>query len=277
MSFRTYRDVPGEDRSRLVAQIGAQRRRVSDRLSSIGSVVAVMSGKGGVGKSHVTASLALAVARRARAGVGVLDADLTSPTVARLLEATGPLVRDADGVRPAIGRDGVRVFSSDLLLPEGEPLRWRSEGDEAFAWRGALDASALREFLGDVVWGTLDVLLIDLPPGTDRLNDLVTLVPALAGAIAVTIPSEESRRSVLRAIRSASASNVSVLGVVENMSGYACGACGDVGPLFSGDAGAELSIELHLPLLAKIPFSPGGVDSTGAFDALATRVEELLA
>ena len=276
MTFRTYRDVTGEDRSQLVAQIGAQRQRVAERLASIGSVVAVMSGKGGVGKSHIAASLARAIARRAGAGVGVLDADLTSPTVARLLDASGPLTQEPGGIRPAIGRDGVRVFSTDLLLDEGEPLRWHAEGSEAFVWRGALDAGALREFLGDVAWGTLDLLLIDLPPGTDRLADLATLVPDLAGAIAVTIPSEEARRSVERAIRGAHASGVRVLGVVENMSGYACAGCGDIGPLFAGNAGAELAAEFDLPLIAQVPFFPGAAPDD-AFDALASRVEELLA
>jgi ATP-binding protein involved in chromosome partitioning len=275
VSFRTYHEVADGDRSGLAEQIGAQRQRVRDRLAGVGSVVAVMSGKGGVGKSYLTASLAAAAARRAAAGVGVLDADLASPTVARLLDARGPLAIDTGGVRPATGRDGVRVFSSDLLLAEGEPLRWRAEGSEAFAWRGALDAGATREFLADVAWGSLDLLLIDLPPGTDRLSDLATLVPTLAGAIAVTIPSAESQRSVARAIRSARACGVRVLGVIENMSGYACNACGDVGPLFAGDAGAELAATFDLPLIARVPFFPGPPrDET--FAHLATRVEALL-
>jgi ATP-binding protein involved in chromosome partitioning len=199
--------------------------------------------------------------------------------VAGLLDARGPVRADADAVHPVVARAGVRVFSMDLLLRDGEPMRWRSEGSEAFVWRGTLEAGALREFLADVAWGPLDFLLVDLPPGTDRLADLKALVPSLGGVLAVTIPTEESRRSVARAIRSAQADDVRVLGIVENMSGYACPECDGVGPLFPGDAGTALAREFALPLLARLPFTPaGGSSNAGAlFDGLAERLREVLA
>ena len=272
MSFRTYNEVAGDDRSQLGEQVGAQRQRVRDRLRTVKHVIAVMSGKGGVGKSYVTAGLALALAERDYR-VGVLDADLSSPTVARMLDAGGPLRIDGEGVHPARAGSGMRdaaatgvpvfrlplpsslvVFSSDLLLADGAPLMWKEPGTEQFVWRSVLETGALREFISDVVWGELDVLLIDLPPGTDKLTDLAQLVPDLAGAIAVTIPSEESRRSVERAMRSALSASVKLLGVIENMSGYECAGCGRIDRLFEGRAGDSLTAEFGIPLLAKLPF-----------------------
>jgi len=260
MTFRTYNDVAGEDRSRLAEQVGAQRARVAARLHSVRRVVAVLSGKGGVGKSYVAARIARAAAAVSR--VGVLDADLRSPTVARLLGAKGPVRLTEDALEPAVTADGIRVMSTDLLLAEGAPLRWREPATERFVWRGAMETGALREFLGDVGWGDLDLLLVDLPPGADGATDLVALVPELAGAVVVTIPSEEARRSVARTMRAASEAGIPLLGVVENMAGYRCGDCGAVGPLFSGDAGAVLAGEFSLPLLARIPFVPDSASAS---------------
>ncbi|MEO6445145.1 MAG: Mrp/NBP35 family ATP-binding protein [Gemmatimonadaceae bacterium] len=260
MSFRTYRDVTGPDRSQLGAQVGAQRARITERLAPVLSTVAVMSGKGGVGKSFVTASLALGAARRRSGGVGVVDADLKSPTMAHLLGARGPIHVSESGVQPAEGAGGVRVMSSAFLLEDGQPLTWREHPGERFVWRGVLEAGALREFLGDVEWGALDLLLVDLPPGADRLSDLAELYPLLAGAIAVTIPSAESHASVRRAMLAAQRAGVPLLGVIENMSGYACDGCATTRPLFAGNAGVELAEEFAVPLLARIPFRAGAGD-----------------
>ena len=260
MSFRTYNQIEGEDRSQLLAQVAKQRERVARRLESVDRVVAVLSGKGGVGKSYVAAALARELAQRPGNGVGVLDADLRSPTVAGLLGATGPLrVTDA-GVEPAIAEHGVRVVSTGLLLDEDQPLRWKEPAEARFVWRGTLESGTLREFLSDVVWGSLGLLLVDLPPGADGGVDLLELVPNLAGALVVTIPSEESRQSVARTMRSASEAGVPLLGIVENMSGHRCDGCGVVTPLFDGSAGEDLSADFGLPLLARIPFSSGSGD-----------------
>ncbi len=256
LSFRTYHQVNGDDRSQMLQQVEALRARVSERLKSVRSVVAVMSGKGGVGKSHVAAALALGATRQSIGGVGVLDGDLRSPTVARTLDARGPLrVTDA-GVEPARGREGIRVVSTDLLLRDGQPLTWREPGAERFVWRGALETNALREFLSDVLWGDLELLIVDLPPGADGVTDVHALVPALSGAVIVTIPSEESRRSVERTMRSALDEGIPLLGIIENMSGYRCPGCDDVRPLFAGAAGRELAEEFDLPLWGTVPFSP---------------------
>jgi ATP-binding protein involved in chromosome partitioning len=277
VSFRTYREVTGNDQSRLGEQVAEQRQRVRARLRDVARVVAIMSGKGGVGKSYVTAAIARGLIRRMPDAVGVLDADLSSPTTGRLLDAAGPLRVDDEGVHPARGSDGIVVCSMDLLLDEGAPLAWREPASERFVWRGTLEAGALREFLADVVWGALDILLIDLPPGTDRFDDLTELVPTLTGAIAVTIPSEESRRSVERAMRRAAQAGVPLLGVVENMSGYACADCGAIAPLYEGNAGAKLAETFGVPLLYRLPFLPGeGANGAKALDALAVSCMAVL-
>lgn len=261
MSFRTYHQVTEPDRSRLGEQVGQQRARVAARLAGVKRVIAVMSGKGGVGKSYVTASLAIGAARHLAGGVGVVDADLKSPTVARLLDTRGPVRANENGIHPPVSPHGVRVMSTAFLLDDGAPLVWREHPGERFVWRGVLETGALREFLSDVVWRTLDLLLVDLPPGADKLSDLAELVPNLTGAIAVTIPSDESHASVQRSMQAARQQGVPLLGVIENMSGYECGGCAHTRPLFSGDAGAALAREFGVPLLARVPFRPASAAS----------------
>ena len=276
LSHRTYHQVAGGDASGLGAQVAAQRLRVTDRLAHVARVVAVVSGKGGVGKTFVTAALARHVAPHCPRGVGVLDADLKSPTAARMLGATGPLRVEDAGVHPAVGHEGVKVVSTELLLEDGSPLQWTGPSGEEFLWRGVLETGALREFLADVVWGPLDLLLVDMPADSDRLGDLAALVPALTGALFVTIPSDESRRSVERAMRSARDANVRMLGVVENMSGYLCAECGTTVPLFEGNAAELLAATFQLPVLARVPLAPPGSRPEAALRALAAAFVEAL-
>jgi len=278
VNFRTYNEVHGEDRSRLLEQVVAQRTRVVDRMRGVERIIAVVSGKGGVGKSYVTAALARTLARERR--IGVIDGDLQGPTAARLLGASGPLHVGANGVEPAMTADGIRVMSTDLLLAEGAPFRARTDGGERFTRRGIVEAGVLREFFSDVAWGTLDLLLADLAPGAHALEDLAELVPGLTGVLVVTIPSDESRRAVARNVRRAGECGVRVLGVVENMSGYACGGCGETGPLFDGSAGADLAAEFAVPLLARLPFVASSTRHADAsqserLTALATALLEV--
>jgi ATP-binding protein involved in chromosome partitioning len=276
VSFRTYHQVTGADRSRLGEQVAQQRASVSARLARVDRVIVVLSGKGGVGKSYVTALLAVALARRQLA-VGVVDADLQSPTVARLLGVRDapPLVVTDDGVEPVIGRDGVQVISSDLLLDDGQALRWASDAPEEHVWRGVIETGVLREFLADVAWGELDVLLIDMPPEASRLDDLVALVPDITGALVLTIPTPESERSVARALHVARDAGVPILGIVENLSGYLCPTCNDVRPLFDGEAGARLAAAHEVPLLAHLPFSRAPLDAL--IPSIAPAVDAVIA
>ncbi len=127
-------------------------------------------------------------------------------------------------------------MSMALLIEPDAALTWRDPADAGFVWRGTQEHAALREFLADVAWGDLDVLIVDLPPGTQRLADLHGLVPNLAGALAVTIPSAASRDAVARALDLARARELPVLGLVENMAGVRCTKCGAVSPLYTGEA-----------------------------------------
>jgi ATP-binding protein involved in chromosome partitioning len=178
-------------------------------------------------------------------------------------------------VLPVIGQGGVRVISSDMLIDDGQALRWTSEVGEAHVWRGAMETGVLREFLADVAWGELDVLLIDMPPEASRLDDLVALVPHITGAVAITIPTSESERSVARALDVARDAGVPILGIVENLSGYLCPTCDERHPLFDGDAGRRLSAAHGVPLLVCLPFSRAPLDAL--IPSLASAVDAVLA
>lgn len=256
MRIRTYHELEGGDASDLGGQVRQQMEKVAHRLRDVRHVVAVMSGKGGVGKSLVAVAMAAAAGAAGRA-VALLDADLNGPTAARMLGvADRPLRIEAGAVVPPEGGEGVAVMSMALLLEEGAPLEWREPDAESFVWRGAQERGALREFLADVAWGRRDLLVVDLPPGPQRLVELAELVPGLAGAVAVTVPSSASRDSVERSLALCRQRGIPLLGIVENMSGYRCSGCGRRGPLFPGSAGEELAEAFQVPLLARVPFDP---------------------
>ncbi len=253
--MRTYHQLTDPDRSGLLDQIGAQRRRVAERLAGVKRIVAVMSGKGGVGKSYVTAHLARALARGGRA-TGVLDADLNGPTIPGLLQ----IAPNAPPHPPAVGLDGVKCISMGQFLAEGAPLAFTGPAAESFVWRGAMEASALREFLGDVEWGKLDVLLLDLPPGMQRYIELCDILGNPPPVLTVTIPTPESRDAVRRAMRAAVERGSELLGIVENM----------VGGELHGSAANELAAEFGVPVLARVPWHP----SKNVWNALMARVSD---
>jgi ATP-binding protein involved in chromosome partitioning len=244
---KRYRDIAGDGGSDVVGQVEAQQQRLAGRLRDVRAIVAVVSGKGGVGKSSVTANLAGAFARGGLR-VGVLDADLNGPSMAKMLGVRGrTLVVGAAGVEPPIGALGIRVMSMDLLLADdATPLTWEAPTQaEAHTWRGAMEANALREFLADTAWGVLDVLLIDLPPGTDRLATVAGLLPTLAGTVVVTIPSDVSRLVVRKSITVAQGVTAPILGVIDNMVG-----------MFPGPGGETLARDAGVPFLGSVPFDP---------------------
>jgi ATP-binding protein involved in chromosome partitioning len=243
--MKRYRDIVGDGGSNIVGQVEAQQARLGARLREVKAIVAVVSGKGGVGKSSITANLAGAFALTG-ARVGVLDADLNGPSMATMLGVRGrTLAVGAEGVEPPAGALGIRVMSMDLLLADdATPLTWAAPTQaEAHTWRGTMEANALREFLADTAWGALDVLLIDLPPGTDRLATIVGLVPVLAGTVIVTIPSDVSRLIVRKSITVAAAAPAPILGLVENMAGA-----------FPGDGAEGLARDSGVPFLGRVPF-----------------------
>src|SRR5262245_14803422 len=254
--MKSYRDIAGDGGSNIVEQVVAQQARLAARMAPIRASVAVVSGKGGVGKSSVTANLAGALAGRGLA-VGVLDADLNGPSMGKMLGVRGQTLRvEADGVRPAVSVEGIRVLSMDLLLAgDDTPVVWDAPTQaEAHTWRGTMEGTALREFLADTAWGPLDVLLIDLPPGAERLPTLLDLLPGLTGAIVVTIPSAVSHLVVRRAMTLARERGARLLGLVENMAGYVCPTCGALGPLFDGPGGELTAAQHGVPFLGRVPF-----------------------
>ena len=248
------------DKSNVLEQVLAQRERVAARLAHVKYVVAVMSGKGGVGKSALTANLAAAFGMHGRS-VGVLDADIHGASAAAMLGARGQqVVLGTTGVRPCIGVADVRVMSMDLFLDdESTPVNWRHPGGlaaDTFVWRGTLEANVLREFLADTDWGALDYLLIDMPPGADRFETLARFVPDLSGTLVVTIPSQASHLVVRRAIAAVRQAGVPILGLVENMAGLV-GPLGEVMyELFPGGDGASFAAEVDVPYLSTVPFDP---------------------
>jgi len=243
--MKRYRDIAGDGGSDVAGQVGAQLARLRRRLEPVRFIIAVVSGKGGVGKSTITGGLACAFALDGWR-VAVLDADLNGPSMAKILGARGGRLQVVDNeIEPPLGILGVRVMSMDLLLPsDAAPLVWDAPTQaEAHTWRGTMEANAIREFLADTRWGALDVLVLDLPPGTDRLATVVSLVPGLAGTVLVTIPSDLSQLIVRKSITVARGAGVPVLGLVENMAG-----------LFPGPDAAALAREADIPFLGAVPF-----------------------
>jgi len=270
----------------LFEDIAVVRSRVSERLCDVDRVVAVMSGKGGVGKSLVAASLALALARHG-ARAALLDADLNSPSLAKMLGLRGqPLRVGTSGVRPVQGPLGIALQSMDFLLQGEEALDWDGPRGEGSAVRSALEDAALGGLLGETDWGERDVLLIDLAPGPDRLPAVVGLLPEISAALAVTIPTEVSMLSVERSVRRACEAHVPMLGLVENLAHGVCSRCGATAPLFPELALDARAAALGLEVVARIPFDAAlaaaadagrlaegsASQTTRAFDELAERV-----
>ncbi|MEE8400585.1 MAG: Mrp/NBP35 family ATP-binding protein [Candidatus Hydrothermarchaeaceae archaeon] len=245
-----------ESESEVVRQVTEQMQRVKDRMSKVEHKIAVMSGKGGVGKSVVTVNLALAMAQQGYK-VGILDADINGPCVPKMLGIKDQHLKiTPDGAIPASAPLGIKVASMDLLLQSEEaPVIWEGPVESSAVWQGAMEMSVIREFLSDVAWGKLDYLLIDLPPGTgNKPSTLVQLIPDLGGAIVVTIPSEVSKIVVKKSITLARELKIPIIGLIENMSGFTCPECNVETELFTGGDGKKLSREVDTQVLGKIPF-----------------------
>lgn len=255
--IRTYHEIEEDAGAEVPEQVVAQRQRLAKRLESVEHVVAVASGKGGVGKSAVTANLAAELARRGYR-IGAVDADLNGPSLARMLGVAGePLGDGPDGLVPPRGAEGVRVMSMELLQAEEDsPLRWKGPEEDGFLWRGVVEAGVVREFLSDVAWGTLDLLLVDLPPGTDRIHRLLDILPRLDRFVLVTIPSRMSRMVVSRSVRLVRERRPDAVGLVANMTEFVCPDCGGATVLFPGAGAEELAASQGVEIWGRIPFDP---------------------
>jgi Mrp family chromosome partitioning ATPase len=267
-----------EEKERMMALLRQQRGQpepeasIASQMNKVNSVVAVMSGKGGVGKSTAAALLASGL-RRQGLRVGVLDADITGPSIPTVFgvheaPTMGPL-----GIVPPVSADGIKIMSINLML---------KRKDDAVIWRGPLIAGAIKQFWNDVFWGDLDVLVVDLPPGTSDAALTVLQVLPVNGAVIVTSPQELADLVVRKAARMAEHMEVPILGILENMSYTRCPHCGERISLF-GEGNAERMAEnFNTRVLGKIPIDPeltkacdAGKVETYEFDAFAGAVDQV--
>ncbi len=242
------RPMSEEQRAALVGRLrgtpGAPQQQRTFFQEGSTSVIAVASGKGGVGKSSVTVNIAAALAAEGHR-VGVLDADVWGFSVPRMLGVTGKPVGFNDMILP-LESHGVKVISMGFFVPEETPV----------IWRGPMLHKAIEQFLGDVYWGDVDFLLCDLPPGTGDVS--ISLASFLPGAsmLVVTTPQEAARKVAERAGKMAERTSMRPIGVIENMSWFVCPHCGERTSIFGEGGGAEAAHTLGVPLLGQIPLEP---------------------
>jgi ATP-binding protein involved in chromosome partitioning len=284
-SVEAVRALPGvHDVTCELTTPGAARRPAArgtlperHRIPGIERVVAVGSGKGGVGKTTVAVNLAVALAQR-NLRVGVLDADIYGPNVPRMLGVSSLPPIEGQRLIPAVGW-GVRVMSLALI----------AQHDQAVVWRGPMIGKLLGQFLDQVVWGALDYLIVDLPPGTGDAPLSLAQRIALDGAIVVSTPQDVALDDALRGVAMFQKLSVPILGMVENMSTFLCPCCGHAEPIFGSGGAAQAAARLGVPLLGTLPLIPAirvGGDSgrpaaaehdtpqAAAFERLAAAVLE---
>ncbi len=262
-TVKRYQDIVGDGGSRVLEQVAEQRARITDGLAGVRHLVAVGSGKGGVGKSTLTFHLAGALRARGLR-IAILDADFNGPSQARMAGVQGALFvppASLEGVVPGAGhkvalprtKNGIGVFSMGSVIPESEALDFESAAHgESHTWRATREFALLGEVLESFAWGALDVLMFDLPPGAERTVQYADFLGARASFLLVTIPSEVARGVVARSVDALSKGSHRVLGYVENMSGYYCRDCNAIKPLFAPGESTSLGI----PCFGTVPFDP---------------------
>jgi ATP-binding protein involved in chromosome partitioning len=283
--MRSYYDILGDGGSRILEQVAEQRARITDGLAGVRHLVAVGSGKGGVGKSTLTFQLASALRTRGFR-IAILDADFNGPSQGRMAGVQGAII--VPGRHKAVlprSKNGIGVFSMGSVIPESEALEFESTARrESQTWRATREFALLGEILGSFEWGELDFLLFDLPPGAERTVQYADFLPPRTSFLLVTIPSEVARGVVARSVAALTTGRHHVLGYVENMSGYYCRDCNAIKPLFPS---AESS-GLKIPCLGTIPFDPelavqcdrgmalAGLPESPVASALAQVAQQLL-
>lgn len=241
--------------------------------SKVKHVIGIVSGKGGVGKSLVTGLLASQMQKKGFA-VGIMDADITGPSIPKTFGVSEPLHGDENGIFPATSKSGIKIMSTNLLLPED---------DAPVAWRGPLLSSAVTQFYSETNWGELDYLFIDMPPGTsDVLLTLLQTIP-LDGIITVSAPQELVGMIVGKAVNLAHTMNIELLGLVENMAYFTCDECGKKHYIFGEGQGETIAKRYHIPAYATLPLDPdfarlcdaGDIESYEPTDELDPIIEQI--
>ncbi|MEM3066800.1 MAG: Mrp/NBP35 family ATP-binding protein, partial [Nitrososphaerota archaeon] len=229
---KALKTLPGVSAVKVNVVARVMPSRVREKiLPGVKNIIAIASGKGGVGKSTVTVNVGLALTELG-ASVGILDADIYGPTIPRILNVKVGLVGADDKIAPAISYNGVKVMSIGFLLQEDEPV----------IWRGPLVANAIKQFLTEVEWGELDYLIVDLPPGTgDASLTLAQSIP-LTGVVIVSTPQDAALKIATKALNMFRKLNVDIIGIIENMSYFVCPNCGHVSEIF-GRGGVKVACE----------------------------------
>ncbi len=225
---------------------GAPAKEAPHAKSRISKVIGVVSGKGGVGKSMTSAMLAVAM-RRKGYSVGVLDGDITGPSIPKLFGIHGKAMADQDGIWPIQSRTGIQVMSINLLLDNEE---------DPVVWRGPVIAGAVKQFWQDVIWQDVDFMFVDMPPGTGDVPLTVFQSLPVDGIIVVASPQELVSMIVSKAVNMAQMMNVPILGIVENMSYFTCPDCGKKIQIFGESHVDEIAASHGLEVLAKVPMDP---------------------
>ncbi len=213
-------------------------------LPGVKHIIAVASGKGGVGKSTVSTNLAVALAQ-AGEKVGLMDADIYGPNIPMMMGMPKPPGKEGDKIKPAEAH-GVKIISMGFFVPD----------DTAVVWRGPMVHTAIQQFFRDILWGELDYLLIDLPPGTGDAQLSVSQIVPLTGVVTVTTPQEVALFDVRKGIMMFQKVNVPLLGIIENMSFFVCGHCGERTDIFSSAGGERAAQKFDVPFLGRIPLDP---------------------
>lgn len=261
-------------------------QKLKENMHQIKHKIAIISGKGGVGKSTVAANLATAFALKGyKNRVGMLDVDIHGPCIPKLLGVKGKKLKvTPEGAYPVTNPEGIKVVSMDFLVANQET---------PIVWRGPLKMRAIKQFLSDFKWGELDFLFIDAPPGTgDEPLSTMQLIPEMDGTIIVTIPSQVSEDVVKKAVIFSKQMKIPVIGIVENMSGFVCPNCGEKVNILGAGAGKRIAEELNVPFLGQIPMDPRICEegdkgtsflkeypksaATEAFTEIITKVEDFL-
>jgi Mrp family chromosome partitioning ATPase len=230
-----------------------EQERIQAAMAQVKHKFMILSGKGGVGKSSVTTNLAATLAQEGFS-VGVMDADIHGPNMPKMMGVDEQrLVGTAEGLKPIETESGVKVMSVAFLL---------QSKDDAIIWRGPLKHSLIKQFLGEVAWGPLDYLLIDLPPGTgDEALSTAHVIKSVDGAIIVTTPQDVALLDSRKSVNFCRQLNIPLIGIVENMSGFVCPHCEKELHIFKVGGGEKAAVEMDVPFLGRIPLNPGMVDS----------------
>jgi len=223
-------------------QMKVQKMNIEERMSKIGKKIAIGSGKGGVGKSVVTSLIASYLAKQGK-NVGILDLDITGPSIPMMFGINEKPMGGGSGIMPVLTESGIKIMSIGLLLPKNE---------DAVIWRGPMISNAVSQFLADIIWDELDYLLFDLPPGTSDVQLTLMQNVKLDGFLVVTSPQILAATIVKKAISMAKELNVRILGVVENMSYAICPDCGNKLKVFGNGEDNKIGI----PIVGTIPIDP---------------------